>query len=173
LATGGGGDFTFLDTAGFSAVAEDATLDGGGGGATWVLLGLRIGGVVCCCCNCCDWFGTPVCLLGGGGGGDSTFLVSSEILSLPTFAGNLEGSNGGGSFLGPGLPDILVTDVGMLTSSKGDVDMLDKDCLEDDLGTDTQSGSSVRVNGFVGRLGLRTIGMPLAALGGATFALAG
>jgi hypothetical protein len=63
---------------------------------------------------------------------------------LPTLAGRAEGSYGGGSFLGAELDADDESNVEWLTCSYGEVDMLEKDDRRDsDLGTLTQSGSSV------------------------------
>ena len=54
--------------------------------------------------------------------------------------------------------------------SYGLLEMLEKDeSLDSDLGTETQSGSSVGWKGFAGRLGLRTtVELPLGGAGGPT-----
>lgn len=102
----------------------------------------------------------PVCLRGGGGGGVPSCepFLSSLICSLPTLAGRADGSYGGGSFRGPELDAEDESNVEWFTCSYGEVDMLEKDERRDsDLGTLTQSGSSVGTWGFVGRFGLRIV----------------
>lgn len=113
----------------------------------------------------------PVCLRGGGGGGaasDWVGLESSLIGFLPTLAGRVDGSKGGGSFLGVVLDAEDERRAETLTCSNGEVDMLEKDDKRDsDLGTLTQSGSSVGAYGLVGRFGLRiVIYAGLSGLGG-------
>lgn len=103
------------------------------------------------------------CLRGRGGGG--VLLASSGTFARPTFAGSEEESYGGGSLLDAGVPAVDIA-AGLLTISYAELAKLDWDCLEDDRGTDTQSGSSVRENGFAGRLGLSTLDMSLAPAGG-------
>lgn len=104
-----------------------------------------------------------VCLLGGGGGGASLLCMgvcSSSKLIWPTLEGNVAAAScGGGGFLGDELDAAEVERrVEWLIYSYGELEMLEKDeSLELDLGIATQSGSSVGVNGFEGRLGLSTI----------------
>lgn len=62
---------------------------------------------------------------------------------------------------------------GLLITSYAELAMLDWDCLEDDRGTDTQSGSSVGVKGLAGRLGLSTLIIPLPVTGGVMSTRAG
>lgn len=66
----------------------------------------------------------------------------------------------------PGVPPELGSVVELLITSYAELAMLDWDCPEDDRGTDTQSGSSVGVNGLAGRLGLSTLVIPLPVTGG-------
>ena len=100
----------------------------------------------------------PVCLRGGGGGGVCEPFVSSLICSRPTLAGRADGSYGGGSFLGTELDAEDESSIEWLTCSYGEVDMLENDDKRDsDLGTLTQSGSSVGIWGFVGRFGFRMV----------------
>jgi hypothetical protein len=80
------------------------------------------------------------------------------ICSLPTLAGKADGSNGGGSFLGIELDAEDDSSMEWLTCSYGEVDMLENDDRRDsDLGTLTQSGSSVGRWGLAGRFGLRMV----------------
>jgi hypothetical protein len=63
--------------------------------------------------------------------------------------------------------------LGKLTFSNGELDMLDRDAFDDDLGIEIQSGSSVRPKGFEGRLGLSPTACPFLGLGTGTAARAG
>jgi len=89
----------------------------------------------------------PVCLRGGGGGGGPSACIvasSSLICILPILTGTEEGSNGGGSFLGPELDADAESIMEGLTCSYGDVEMLEnEDKRDSDRGIVTQSGSSV------------------------------
>lgn len=138
-------------------------LDGGGGGAVRVYCrGLKPSGAT--------WdAGVEPCLRGKGGGGasraDGTLTGSSMRLGRLTLPGSDPGSKGGGSLLALGAPAELDSAAGLLITSYAELAMLDWDCLEDERGTDTQSGSSVGVNGLGGRLGLSTLVMPLPVTG--------
>jgi hypothetical protein len=100
-------------------------------------------------------------------------LPSPFKLSRPSAAGGLVLVYGGGRRLGV----VLVADVdsiaGMVTNSYGELEILDNDCLDEDLGTATQSGSSFGVNGFEGRLGFRTVPWPSLPFGRMRSARAG
>ena len=90
----------------------------------------------------------PVCLRGGGGGGgvsDLPFFPSSLSCNRPIFAGRFDGSNGGGrGLLGAEFDAEVESSIEWLTCSNGDVERLEKEeSLDSDLGTLTQSGSSV------------------------------
>ena len=109
------------------------------------------------------------CLRGRGGGGVSragVLLASFAAFARPTFAGSEEGSYGGGSRLEAGVPADVDIVAGLLIISYAELAKLDWDCLEEDRGTDTQSGSSVSEKGFAGRLGLSTLDMSLPTAGG-------
>jgi hypothetical protein len=91
----------------------------------------------------------------------------------PTMAGKAAGSSGGGNLRGAELLADVENNVEWLICSYGELEMLEKDDnLEPDLGTATQSGSSVGWKGFEGRLGLRTAVVlsraPLEGCGGPT-----
>lgn len=60
----------------------------------------------------------------------------------------MDGSNGGGSFLGgmPESPDAIPC--GSVTFSKGELEMLESEALDEDLGMEIQSGSSLCPNGL-------------------------
>lgn len=94
--------------------------------------------------------------------------LSSLICSLPTLAGRADGSNGGGSFRGTELDAEDESSIEWLTCSYGEVDMLEnEDRRDSDLGTLTQSGSSVGTWGLVGRFGFRMVcDAALSGLGG-------
>jgi hypothetical protein len=87
-------------------------------------------------------------------------------------------SNAGGNFLGAGLEVDVERRVEWLMCSYGELEILDEkdDSLELARGIATQSGSSVTLNGFDGRLGLRITeeySLPLLVdFGGATVDMA-
>ena len=171
LATGGAeGLLLSLDTMGAFCPPEVA-LDGGGGGAVRV-----------CCTGLMasearSAVGVEPCLRGRGGGGasraDGNLTGSSMRLGRPAFAGNEEASYGGGSLLVLGVPAEVDNVAGLLIISYAELARLVWDCLEDDRGIDTQSGSSVGVNGFGGRLGFSTLIIPLPVVGGTMSTRAG
>jgi hypothetical protein len=90
------------------------------------------------------------------------------MCSLPALAGRAEESKGGGSFLGIELEAEDESNMEWFTCSYGDVDILENDERRDsDLGTLTQSGSSVGTWGLAGRFGFRMVcDAGLSGLGG-------
>ena len=148
----------------------DDPVRGGGGGGGAVVLVFCIGrGATDAACEML--LGTVACRRGSGGGGVSRCCgdldnKSSAMAVRPTLAGSEPGSNGGGSLLPPGVPADVESVVEWLMTSYAELAMLDSDCLDDDRGIDTQSGSSDGVNGFPGLFGLSTVASPLPALGG-------
>lgn len=114
---------------------------------------------------------------GGGGAGGSdeppTALrgTGSAFFMGPTFAGRSAGLYGGGS-LRPGPALLAVSSCfGMGIFSYGELERLDTP--GDALDTDTQSGSSVILNGFDGRFGFSATGCPFRLLGMGICARAG
>lgn len=166
LATGGAdGLLSWGAGAGGCFWPPDNARDGGGGGGT----------VRACCMGLMlsvpAWdTGIDPCLLGKGGGGtsraDGDLPSSSDVVVRPCFPGNAAGSNGGGSLLVLAVPADVDKAAGLLIISYAELAMLDWDCLEEERGMDTQSGSSVGVNGLAGRFGLSTLLIPFPVTGG-------
>jgi hypothetical protein len=91
------------------------------------------------------------------------------MLPTPKVGGVVEESEDAGKGLlgvvaGPDVENIM----DILMCSYGELDRVDTDMRDGDRGTDTQSFSSLDVNGFDDLLGLSAMGMPSLSLGGAT-----
>lgn len=162
----GGGAFDFPEVPDTCDVTDGRRACDGGGTGFRELMGMALG-VVCA-------VGVPVWRRGGGGGGVSPLQVSCLGFgsSIKLTRAALAGSKGGGSFLGVVLEADVERSVEWLMCSYGELEMLEEKEPSRELarGTATQSGSSVGVKGFAGRLGLRmTAELPLAGgLGGET-----
>jgi hypothetical protein len=167
LATGGGA-FDLVE------LCEAADLDRGGGSGgvgvacmTRCFVGMAFGGASAML--------APVWRLGGGRGGAVSLLwlcplaCSSLKLIRPILVDKDAASCGGGSFLGAGLEAEPDRNTEWLICSYGELEMLENELsLDPPLGTATQSGSSVGVKGFEGRLGLSiAVELPLLVFGGA------